>query len=194
MLSPVLKPWSGVSRDFRLFRTDEPLEHGVFSKPVEQVHPVPGLINIIVTMPEGDAPLLASHVANRVAAIVAKEESQDWMVLKKAILATMDALAKAHGLGSGEHHHVAQAHAGRFFAHPSHVPEDLLAEYLLTGKVVLHDSGGAVHVDDGRRKYVAYAQPGHAHESKKTLDHFFGHFAVAVKPLLDSLEGKVLVA
>ena len=193
MLTPIVKPWSGVSRDFRLFRTEDKLAHGIFDKPVEQVHPTPGVIQIIVTLPE-DGTLLASHVANRLAHIVESEDSHEWQGLKKVVLDAMDSLAGGHGLGGKEHHHVAFAHTGRFFAHPNHVPVDLFAEYLLTGKVSLHDSGGAVHVDDGRRKYTAYAQPGHAEESKKTLSHFFGHFAVAAKPLLDSLEGKILVA
>jgi hypothetical protein len=193
MLSSVVKPWSGVSRDFRLFRTEEKLEHGVFDKPVGQVMPTPGLINVIVTLPE-DSTLLASHVANRLAHIVDEDDGSEWRALKKVILDALDTLAKGHGLGAKEHHHVAQAHSSRSYAHPSHVPVDLFAEYLLTGKVSLHDSGGAVQVDDGRRKYTAYAQPGHAEESKKTLSHFFGHFAVAAKPLLDSLEGKILVA
>lgn len=193
MLSQVLKPWSGVTRDFRLYRTEDRLDHGVFAKAVEEINPIPGLINVIVTQPQ-DAPLLASHVANRMASLVAGEGSQEWVNLKKVVLAAMDALAKAHGLGSGEHHHVAAAHTGRFFAHPSHVPEDLLAEYLLTGKVSLSDAGGAVKVDDGRRKYTAYAQPGHEQGSRKTLEQFPAHFAATAASLLDSLEGKVLVA
>lgn len=192
-LTPILKPWSGVSRDFRLFRTEDKLEHGVFDKPVEQIHPTPSVIQIVVTIPENGT-LLASHVANRVAHIVDGEDSSEWQALKKTILDTMDKLAHGHGLGGKEHHYVAQAHTGRFHAHPSHVPVDIFAEYLMVGRVSLHDSGGAVRVDDGRRRYVAYAQPGHAEESRKTLEHFFGHFVIAAKPLLDSLEGKILVA
>lgn len=192
MLSPVLKPWAGVARDFRLFRTAETLEHGIFDKQVDQVMPTPSIIAIIVTQPE-DGALTASHVAHRVAALLAHDASPEWRQVERTILDTMDALASAHGLGRKEHHHVAAAHRGQFSAHPGHVPEDLLAEYLLSGKVSLHDSGGAVRVDDGRRKYTAYAQPGQKSGSKKTLEHFFGHFAVAVRPLLDSLEGKILV-
>jgi hypothetical protein len=193
MLTPVPKPWSGVSRDFRLFRTADRLEHGVFEKQVDQIMPTAGVINIIVTIPD-DAQLLASHVANRVAGVLSADGSHGWHAVEKVVLDTMETLAAGHGLGKADHHHVAAAHSGRFHAHPSHVPEDLLAEYLLTGKVALHDSGGAVRVDDGKRKYVAYAQPGHAKESKKTLDQLHGHFILAVRPLLDHLEGKVLVA
>lgn len=192
MINPVTKPWAGVSGDWRLFRTDEQMEHGISSKPIGAVMPTTGVV-VVVTIPE-DATLLAKHVAHRVASLVSAAKLPEWKALERVVLDTMDALAEGHGLGRKEHHHVAQAHAGRFFAHPSHVPEDLLAEYLLAGKVALHDSGGEVQVDDGKRTYTAYAQPGHAEDARLILKDFPARYEVAAQPLLEALRGKILVA
>jgi hypothetical protein len=192
MISPVTKPWAGVSGEWRLFRTDEQMEHGISQKPIGEIMPTMGVV-VVVTIPE-EATLLAKHVAYRVAALVAEAKLPEWKALERVILDTMDALAGGHGLDRKHHHHVAQAHAGRFFAHPSHVPEDLLAEYLLTGKVALHDAGGEVQVDDGKRKYTAYAQPGHAEDSRTILKEFPARFEMAAQPLLDALKGRILVA
>lgn len=193
MLTPILKPWSGITRDFRTYRTEDKLEHGVFEKQVDTAIPTPGVISIIVTVPE-ETDLKSGHVAHRMAGIVESSKSLEWRVVDTIVWKALNRLSTLHGLGSREHHHVASAHTGRFHAHPDHITEDLLAEYLLTGNVALNASGGAIKVDDGKRKWTAYAQPGHADGTKEVLAQFPGQFKGAADELLNSLTGKLLVA
>lgn len=194
MLTPILKPWSGVTRDFRTYRSEDNLEHGVFEKPVDTAVPTPGVISIIVTVPE-ETDLKSGHVAHRLAGIAQDSKSLEWRVVDTVVHEAISQLGKLHGLlGNREHHHVASAHTGRFHAHPDHITEDLLAEYLLTGKVSLNASNGSIKVDDGKRKWTAYAQPGHADGTKQVLADFPAKFKQAADELLDSLGGKVLVA
>ena len=192
-LQPVPKPWAGVSQDFRLFRTDEKVTHGVYSEPVGGVVPTAGVISMLVTIPQ-DANLTSGHVANRIAHLLSGEGVHGWPELARVVHTAVDRLADLHGLTKKDRHHVANAHSGRSAVDYSHFPEDLFAEYLLTGKVSLHDSGGAVHVEDGHRHYVAYAQHDHKDGSKETLQHFLIDYSVAANAVLDELAGKVLVA
>jgi hypothetical protein len=186
------RTWAGVGRSFRLYRDAEESHHGIFDKPVGQLVPTPGLIVIVAAIPDSYS-LNGSQVAHRVAALLEAQGGYAWKHLVRVTDEAISTLAKLHGLDRKHYEHVATTHAGRHISDYSHFVADLFAEYLLSGKVALHDSGGAVHVETPTKRWTAYAQPGHQDESKKTLAKFEADFGRVADEVLDTLEGKILV-